>query len=273
MTDALSIARNGLLDALEALESHIDALVIVGAQAIYLHTGTTAIALAEYTTDGDVAVNPALLSSEPLVEEAMQTAGFIRDPRSSAIGLWISPRGAPIDLMVPESVAGAGRRAARVPPHDFKAMRQSRGIEAAIVDHSKMRVGSFDATADARGFQVSVAGPTALLVAKLHKIHDRLDTSSRLNNKDAHDIYRLLRTVDTDVFVDKSRQLLSATVSAQVTREALEHLDELFARGPGARGSVMAGEAEELVGDPIAVAESVALLGQDLRDALAQRGG
>src|SRR5699024_7846610 len=127
-----------------ALESHIDALGIVGAQAIYLHTGTTAIALAEYTTDGDVAVNPALLSSEPLVEEAMQTAGFIRDPRSSAIGLWISPRGAPIDLMVPESVAGAGRRAARVPPHDFKAMRQSRGIEARSEEHTSELQSRFD---------------------------------------------------------------------------------------------------------------------------------
>lgn len=58
-----------------------------------------------------------------------------------------------------------------------------------------------------------------------------------------------------------------------MTREALEHLGELFARGSGARGSVMAGAAEELVGDPIAVAESAALLGQDLRDALAHRGG
>lgn len=41
MTDEVTMARTGLLDALEALESHLDALVIVGAQAIYLHTGTT----------------------------------------------------------------------------------------------------------------------------------------------------------------------------------------------------------------------------------------
>lgn len=52
------MARTGLLDALEALESHLDALVIVGAQAVYLHTGTTEIALAEFTTDGDVAIDP-----------------------------------------------------------------------------------------------------------------------------------------------------------------------------------------------------------------------
>jgi hypothetical protein len=65
VTDEVTMARTGLLDALEALESHIDALVIVGAQAIYLHTGTTEIALAEFTTDGDVAIDPDLLSSDP----------------------------------------------------------------------------------------------------------------------------------------------------------------------------------------------------------------
>lgn len=123
------MARTGLLDALEALESHLDALVIVGAQAIYLHTGTTEIALAEFTTDGDVAIDPDLLSSDPLVEDAMRAAGFTPDPRESVIGSWISPRGVPVDLMVPAAVAGAGRRGVRVPPHDPKSMRRARGIE------------------------------------------------------------------------------------------------------------------------------------------------
>ncbi len=50
MADEVSMARTGLLDALKALQSHLDALVIVGAQAVYLHTGTTEIALAEFTT-------------------------------------------------------------------------------------------------------------------------------------------------------------------------------------------------------------------------------
>lgn len=94
MSDEVTMARTGLLDALEALESHIDALVIVGAQAVYLHTGAMEIALAEFTTDGDIAIDPDLLSSDPLIEEAMRAAGFTPDPRSSAIGSWISPRGA-----------------------------------------------------------------------------------------------------------------------------------------------------------------------------------
>jgi hypothetical protein len=34
-------ARRTLLDALDALESHRDSLVLIGAQAVYLHTGPT----------------------------------------------------------------------------------------------------------------------------------------------------------------------------------------------------------------------------------------
>lgn len=268
MTDEVAMARLGLLDALEALQAHLDALVIIGAQAVYLHTGATEIALAEFTTDGDVAVAPDLLSSAPLVEEAMSAAGFTPDPRPSAIGSWISPRGVPVDLMVPDAVAGTGRRGVRVPPHDSKSMRRARGIEAALVDSSKIVIGALDREADTREFEVSVAGPAALLVAKLHKIHDRIETPSRQDNKDAHDVYRLLRAVETQEFVEAINRLLSEAISKETTREALDHVSELFAQGADARGSLMAGAAEELVGDPMAVSESVALLAQDLVEAL-----
>lgn len=268
MTDAVTMARMGLLDALAALESHLDALVIVGAQAVYLHTGATDIALAEYTTDGDVAVDPALLGSDPLIEETMRLAGFLQDERPGAIGSWVSPRGVPVDLMVPDAVAGAGRRGVRVPPHDSKSMRRARGIEATLIDNSAMVIHAIDRAVDPREFEVAVAGPAALLVAKLHKIHDRLEAPSRLDNKDAHDIYRLLRAVETQILVDAIRRLLGEGLSGDVTREALVHFRELFAQGAGARGSVMAGAAEELVGYPTAVSESVALLAQDLLEAL-----
>lgn len=267
MADEVTMARIGLLDALEALEAHLDALVIIGAQAVYLHTGATEIALAEFTTDGDVAVDPDLLSSDPLVEEAMHAAGFAPDPRTSAIGSWISRRGVPVDLMVPAAVAGSGRRGARVPPHDTRSMRRSRGIEATLLDNSKMVLQALDPTADPRQFEVSVAGPAALLVAKLHKINDRLDTPSRRDNKDAHDVYRLLRAIETQEFVDAIGRLLEDGVGADVTHEALGQLGELFADGADARGSLMAGAAEEIVGDPVAVSESVALLAQDLLEA------
>lgn len=269
MADELTAARSGLLDALKALEAHQPALVIVGAQAIYLHTGATQVALAEFTTDGDLALDPELLASDPLIEAAMKAAHFTPDPRGSSVGTWISPRGVPVDLMVPDAVAGAGRRGVRVPPHDPRAMRRARGLEAALVDNTPMTIAALDPRHDPREYVVRVAGPGALLVAKLHKIHDRVGSPSRLDNKDAHDVYRLLRAIDTDTLVAALNRILNADISAEVTQEALGYLRELFARGPSARGAAMAGAAEELVGDPRGVAESVSLLAQDLDEALA----
>lgn len=268
MADEVTMAREALLDAIEALVAQLDAIIVVGAQAIYLHTGSAEVAVAEFTTDGDLALDPDVLSSDPLVNEAMRQAGFEPDPRSSAIGTWISRRGVPVDLMVPDAVAGVGRRGVRVPPHDSKAMRRARGLEAALVDNSPMVIRALVPATDPREFTVAVAGPSALLVAKLHKIHDRIGTPDRLNDKDAHDVYRLLRAVETDDLTTALNRLLRDPISSEVTREALKYLDTDFARGANADGSLMAGAAERLVGDPAAVAESVALLARDLLDAV-----
>ena len=40
------------------MEPHLDAIVLVGAHAGYLHTAATDLAVAEYTTDADLAVAP-----------------------------------------------------------------------------------------------------------------------------------------------------------------------------------------------------------------------
>ena len=54
-----------------------------------------------------------------------------------------------------------------------------------------------------RSTTVNVAGPVALLVAKAHKIHDRLKGAAskpdRLTNKDAGDVYRLMVSVNVRV--------------------------------------------------------------------------
>ncbi len=50
--DLVDVARSSLLDALEALEQQKDALVVVGAQAIYLRVGEAYAAVAPFTTDG-----------------------------------------------------------------------------------------------------------------------------------------------------------------------------------------------------------------------------
>ena len=51
---------------------------------------------------------------------------------------------------------------------------------------------------EVRSAIINVAGPAALLVAKLHKIGERVGSPDRLNDKDAHDAYRLLVATDTD---------------------------------------------------------------------------
>jgi hypothetical protein len=69
-------ARRTLLDALDALAEHRDAIVLVGAQAIYVHTGDAELTVAEFTTDADVLVDPAELEDSPLLDEALTEHGF-----------------------------------------------------------------------------------------------------------------------------------------------------------------------------------------------------
>lgn len=115
--ELLTAARAALLDALDALAGHLDALVLIGAQAVYLHTGAAPVALAEATKDSDLAIDQRVLSDDPLLEEAMADAGFHRDLLHPQPGSWLSPSGIPVDLMVPEALAGgSGRRSAQIPP-------------------------------------------------------------------------------------------------------------------------------------------------------------
>lgn len=46
MHELYVLARQVLLDALEALGAHRDAIVLVGAQAVYLHVGDADLAVA-----------------------------------------------------------------------------------------------------------------------------------------------------------------------------------------------------------------------------------
>jgi len=51
-------ARSALLDAIDALAEQKNSVVLIGAQAVYLHAGGLNIALAEATKDADLALDP-----------------------------------------------------------------------------------------------------------------------------------------------------------------------------------------------------------------------
>ncbi len=87
-------ARGVLLDALFALAPHGKAVIVVGAQAIYLRTGDADLAIAPYTTDGDLALNPTLLGDDPLLDQAMRDANFTPMKRRQGHeepGIWVEP--------------------------------------------------------------------------------------------------------------------------------------------------------------------------------------
>lgn len=254
-------ARTALLDALEALREQGDALVLVGAQAIYLYTGDADVPIATETKDSDLLVDPSFLDPDPKLEEAMTAAHFVRNLEGGQPGEWLNRDGIPVDLLVPSSLA-PGNRGARLPPHSKHAARRVAGLEAAVVDNHVEEIASLIA-GDDRAFQIKVAGPSALLVAKLHKLGDRRETPRRLLNKDAHDMYRLMRAVDIEAFQEGFGLLRAAPRAAETVEAGLRYLTELF-ESPDALGPRMAGDAEELVGDPELVAASTHQLAQDV---------
>ena len=124
-------ARTALLDAADALAEQLDALVLVGAQAIYLHTGRADFPTAEYTTDADFCLAPTVLTAAPLLPGLLEARGFVLGEHP---GAWSSPDGIPVDLMVPEALAGSGKRGARLGPHGKRAARRAKGLEGSLVD-------------------------------------------------------------------------------------------------------------------------------------------
>jgi hypothetical protein len=267
------MARRVLLDALDALGPHRDAIVLVGAQAVYLRVGEADLAVAPFTTDGDLAVDPAVLAEIPPLEKALMGAGFYPKTKDS-VGIWITQRptrqqgntDVAVDLLVPASVSpGAGRRAARLPGHDTRAARIVKGLEGALVDADVMRLEVLDAT-DARAFEIRVAGPAALLAAKVHKISERHGTD-RQSDKDALDVLRLLRGTETADLAARYGKLLGDARSADTARSAQALFKAQFSARSGV-GVAMAIRSVGLLGDADEIAASCEALAGDLLGAL-----
>ena len=251
-------ARRVLLDALGALEAHRRAVVLVGAQAIYLRVGAGDMAVAPYTTDGDLAVDPGQLVDEPILADALSAAGFDLVTRP---GTW-SLAGVQIDLLVPSTLGGPGRRSARLGRHGVDVARKAKGLEAALVDHDVVRLAALDES-DTRVFDVAVAGLAALLVAKLHKLSEREATPDRWAPKDALDVLRILRGADLRRIGATLAELERHAVAGDVTGEARTMLDRLF----GSRtsfGAAMAVRASVGLEDPATIAASCEVLARSL---------
>ena len=253
-------ARRVLLDALDALHDQLDAIVLVGAQAIYIHTGGAEFAVAEYTTDADLAIDPAELHDQPEIEQAMTDAGFVRDLRQP--GIWRGQGNVQVDLLVPEALGGGGRRGARLGVHGNQVARKAKGLEAALVERTQVTLTALD-DADSRSFVFMVAGPGALLIAKLHKIHERRESADRLADKDALDVFRILRAIPTGTLAASVDRLLGEDRSRDVTREAIDFLRELFG-SPDAQGCQMAGRAVVPLENPEEIAAACSALATDL---------
>jgi hypothetical protein len=228
-------ARSVLLDALGALGSQRDAAIVVGAQAVYMRTGDADVAVAPYTTDADLALAPGRLAAEPRIEDLLRAAEFTQQAHRP--GSWIkrAPVGQQsvdisVDIMVPDALAPpGGRRGVRIEPHDKMAARKAVGLEGAVIDNDIMDMTGLDGR-DPRSFAVRVAGPAALMVAKLHKLHDRLTggRADRIADKDAADVYRMMQAVPVGAFVARFRPLLADPSAKASSEVAVELLRELF---------------------------------------------
>lgn len=112
-----------------------------------------------------------------------------------------------------------GSRAAKLPSHGKESARITPGLEPALVDNATMTIPAL-AMHDNRAIDLRVAGPAALLSAKLTKLHERYNDlqarrgKSRLMEKDMLDCHRLLVTIETT-------NLVSGFESHRTNEEAL----------------------------------------------------
>jgi hypothetical protein len=258
-------ARAALLDALDGLEPHIQSIILIGAQAIYLHTGEAEFAVAPFTYDADLALDPRSLAEVPNLIEAMQAAGF--SPTHQP-GIYTKTDRSQVDLLVPAALGGRpGHQGAGLGHHGNRAAMQVRGIEGALVDHKPTPITALEAN-DPRQFVIGVAGPAALLVAKVHKVAERAGQPlHRQDDKDAFDIYRLLRAVETVELATNLKRLRNHDISATVTREALSLFEELFS-AESTIGTQMVVRHVEGLEDPDFIAASCVSLSRDLLNAI-----
>ncbi|WP_229786449.1 hypothetical protein [Actinokineospora fastidiosa] len=237
---------------------------MVGAQAIYLHTGEGDLVQPPMTTDADLAVDATDLHEIPEISAALADAGFTAGPNP---GHWLSANGVAVDLMVvphQSGRTGSGARGARLSGHHRNTARITAGLEPALVDHATHRIPALDG-ADDRAVDLQVAGPAALLIAKAVKVEERLadaerGLAARLREKDALDMFRLLQAVEPEDLVRGLRLHLADDHARPVCERGLATIRQ-HGLEPKAALPSLAGQAAS--GDRT-VAPSFAALAHDL---------
>jgi hypothetical protein len=251
------LARKTLLDALEVLRPLHEALILAGAQAIYVQLGADTISVAATTRDADLVLIPNQLKEPPpALHKAMESIKFVLVENKP--GHWQQPeipedKFIPtIDFMVPKGLLppeNKSRRSAHIgEAHGDNSAQIAPGLEGAVVDFETHEIKALE-EGDQRSFSIRVAGPGALLVAKLHKIYERVEElekakkdkaknpnksvrEHRLRDKDALDVFRLLQGFALDDLAARVKKLISDARSQKVTERALGYLPKLF-KHPG----------------------------------------
>ena len=145
------------------------------------------------------------------------------------------------------------------------------GLEGALVSYTKRQITSLY-PGSSRSCILKVAGPGALLVSKVHKIHERLEGSDERRRlqlqKDAFDIYRLLSVIDTGNLASELRHLGSHPLSSEVTSEALLTVEKLFGSRSDAGTDLLVRSVRAIEENPEFIIESSVALAHDLLEAL-----
>ena len=218
-------ARRILLVGLAALSGQQGAITVIGAQAVFEHTRSTEGLPFTLTVDADTCVSPSLVRPDRDMANAMRAAGFV--PSRDRPGIWgitgADGRIIGFDLLVPETVAGPGRRGARVAGQDRHALGRAAGLELSLLDRELRTIAALDRTG--RSVDAYLAGPAAIMCAKAYKLTERLSEASRggrnrVKAKDAGDVWRLMEISDAH---------LVRSVFAGAERS--DHLGPAIARG------------------------------------------
>jgi hypothetical protein len=201
-------SRRLLVHTIKALKEFKEAVTVIGAHAVHIWVeqawGPTGM---EATRDGDIVLNPVFVAADPKLIDVMAGVGITPalEDRPGIYGFadeadmeW--RQRTTVDLIVPEAYAGPGRRAARILGQRHATSRAV-GLELALWDRTLAALTTLDDPTES--VEAYVAGPAALLTAKVHKVHkvherlaDAQTRPARLKAKDSGDVALLMMVSD-----------------------------------------------------------------------------